>query len=558
MLTHREPKEATYGGSNMATVAYLTAEIGLRTDLPTYSGGLGVLAGDHVKAAADLSLDLTTVTLLYRNGYARQHITDGTQTETFPAFEPSDVLEDTGLVLHDELEGRPLALRLWRYRHVGNGGQHADVIFLDPAVEGNDPKDVALGHRLYGGPYGTRIRQEYILGVCGLKALDLLEIEFTTLHLNEGHCAFAPLELEHRGWSRERIASSTLFTTHTPVPAGHDRFTWDEVDAVVGHLMPQDVKDALGGDMLSMSHLAAHYAGRMNGVSQLNAEVAHTMFEGRTIEGITNGVHHLTWTSDAMSNLFDAHLPKWRANPSLLAQAVDRLPDDALDRARQQARAALFAEVEAQTGQRFDEARLTVGFARRFATYKRADLVFSDLERLMEAMKGKVQFVFSGKAHPDDMGGKALIERVLEAGQRLGHEVPVVFLENYSMHTGAVMTSGVDVWLNTPVRPMEASGTSGMKAAMNGVPNCSILDGWWPEACQHGVNGWGIGHQEDDRDDERDAKAVLDVLIDEVLPAWEGERSVWRALMRHSIASSSPFTAQRMVEDYVERYNDLC
>jgi starch phosphorylase len=541
----------------MATVAYLTAEIGLRSDLPTYSGGLGVLAGDHVKAAADLGIDLTAVTLLYRNGYARQHITDGTQTETFPEFDPSTVLEDTGLMLHDELEGRPLSLRLWRYRHVGHGGQRADVIFLDPAVDGNDPADIALGHRLYGGPYGTRIRQEYILGVCGIKALDVLGIEATTLHLNEGHCAFAPLELERRGWSREKIAASTLFTTHTPVPAGHDRFTWDEVDAVVGHLLPSDVKAALDGEMLSMSHLAAHYAGRMNGVSQLNAEVAHTMFEGRTIEGITNGVHHLTWTSSAMAELFDEAVEGWRTDPALLATADESLSDEALLGARHRARAALFDEIEAQTGVRFDEGRLTVGFARRFATYKRADLVFSDLERLLEAMKGKVQFVFSGKAHPDDMGGKALIERVLDAGRQLGHDVPVVFLENYSMHTGAVMTAGVDVWLNTPVRPMEASGTSGMKAAMNGVPNCSILDGWWPEACKHGINGWGIGHQEDDRDDARDAKAVLDVLIDEVLPAWESEPKVWCNLMRQSIVASAPFTAQRMVEDYLVRYNDL-
>ena len=321
----------------MATVAYLTAEIGLRTDLPTYSGGLGVLAGDHVKAAADLGLDLTTVTLLYRNGYARQHITDGIQTETFPAFEPSDVLEDTGLILHDELEGRPLALRLWRYRHVGHGGQHADVIFLDPSVEGNDPKDVALGHRLYGGPYGTRIRQEYILGVCGLKALDLLGIAFTTLHLNEGHCAFAPLELERRGWSRARIASSTLFTTHTPVPAGHDRFTWDEVDAVVGHLMPQDVKDAMGGDMLSMSHLAAHYAGRMNGVSQLNAEVALTMWVDLD-DLVSTPVQALQWrfTPDVLQQglwrvlgLGEAYTKLLRISP-MLFPAVDLVGDPAL------------------------------------------------------------------------------------------------------------------------------------------------------------------------------------------------------------------------------------
>lgn len=541
----------------MVHVAYLTAEIGLRSDLPTYSGGLGVLAGDHVKAAADLGMPLTAVTLLYRHGYARQHLDGGTQTETFPSFDPSSLLEETGHILEDELEGRTVRLRIWRHRCVGIGGNTVDVLFLDTDVEGNDPVDVALGHRLYGGPPGTRIRQEYLLGVCGLRALELVGIPFTTLHLNEGHCAFAPLELERQGWSRSRIARSTLFTTHTPVPAGHDRFGWDDVERTLGPLMPKDVREALHPEHLSMSHLAAHYAGRMNGVSVLNAEVAHTMFEGRSIEGITNGVHHLTWTSDAMATLFDSNLPGWREDPQLLAQAVHRLSDDHLEGARAQARAALFSAIEHETGSKFDPARLTIGFARRFATYKRADLVFSDLDRLLEAMRGKVQFVFSGKAHPDDQGGKALIERVIEAGQRLGHEVPVAFLENYSMATGALMTSGVDVWLNTPIRPMEASGTSGMKAAMNGVPNCSILDGWWPEACDHGVNGWAIGHQENDRDDARDAKATLDVLIDEVLPAWEGPRRIWCDLMRHAIVASSRFSAQRMVQDYATIYANL-
>ena len=541
----------------MPSVAYLTAEIGLQSDLPTYSGGLGVLAGDHIKASADLGLDLVAVTLLYRHGYARQHLEGGTQTESFPAFDPSTLLEDTGLVLEDQLEGRPLHLRIWRYRYTGVTGHHVDVYFLDPDVEGNAPEDVALGHRLYGGPYGTRIRQEYLLGVCGLRALDLLGLAPTTYHLNEGHCAFAPIELEARGWSRTKIAASVLFTTHTPVPAGHDRFGWDEVEQVLGPLMPQDVREALSDDELSMSHLAAFYAGRMNGVSQLNAEVAHSMFEGKTIEGITNGVHHITWTSPSMSDLFDEALEGWREDPDLLVGAAWALEDEALDRARQQARRALFAEVKSQTGLVLKEERLTIGFARRFATYKRADLVFSDLERLLSAMRGKVQFVFAGKAHPDDRQGKALIERVLEAGQRLGEDIPVAFLENYGMDTGGLMTAGVDIWLNTPVRPMEASGTSGMKAAMNGVPNCSILDGWWPEACHHGVNGWGIGRQEDDRDDDRDAKAVLDVLIDEVLPAWESDRSVWRGMMRASIVASAAFTAQRMLQDYQQRYRDL-
>jgi starch phosphorylase len=278
------------------------------------------------------------------------------------------------------------------------------------------------------------------------------------------------------------------------------------------------------------------------------------MFEGVHIEPITNGVHHLTWASPPMATVYDEHLRGWRSDPAKLAHA-GRIPDDALLPARQEARAVLRDLVQASTGVEFEGSRLTIGFARRFATYKRANLVFSDLPRLRALGAGRIQFVFAGKAHPRDEGGKQLIRDIFTSAAEVADEIPVAFLEDYSMATGLAMTSGVDIWLNNPVRPFEASGTSGMKAALNGVPNLSILDGWWPEACEHGVNGWAIGEAEDERDDLRDAAALYSVLEEEVLPAWDAGEERWSQLMRAAITTSARFTGARMLSDYRRFYD---
>ena len=305
-----------------------------------------------------------------------------------------------------------------------------------------------------------------------------------------------------------------------------------------------------------MSHLAVALSTSVNAVSKLNADVAMTMFDEQVIQPITNGVHHITWTSPVMASLFDDHLNGWRTQPELIAHA-NSLPKEVLTEARMTARAQLREYVRSTTGIELSPDRLTIGFARRFATYKRANLVFKDLERLRKIGAGKIQFVFSGKAHPRDQGGKQLIRDIFESAQQIADEIPVAFIENYDMHTGRMMTSGVDIWLNNPIRPMEASGTSGMKAAMNGVPNCSILDGWWPEACIHGVNGWAIGNAEDDRDDDRDAENIYNVLEHDVLPLWERDDDGWTTMMKASIAVSSGFTGQRMIQDYLEFYNQF-
>ena len=545
----------------MSAVGYFTAEIGLWSDLSTYSGGLGVLAGDHVKSAADAEIPLVGVTLLYREGYSRQHLdSDGIQSETYPVLDPSEFLELTDITIQLPLDNQTMYARVWCANVVGQTGHKVPVYFLDTTHELNSQYHQEIGQRLYGGNDDTRIRQEYLLGVGGVQLFDHLQIELNGIHLNEGHCTFAMLELLSRGWSREQLTEKSLFTTHTPVPAGHDRFEWSLVKEIMGDKLPDDAQelvrnagDSEGGNRCSMSHLAVALSTSVNAVSILNAEVAQTMFSEKKIIPITNGVHHPTWTSSTMTKLFDEHLPEWKANPNRLKEA-QKIPTEALKQARNENRKHLRDLVRNETGVEFEEHRLTIGFARRFATYKRANLVFHDLEKLREIGAGRIQFVFSGKAHPKDEGGKQLIRDIFASAKTVEEEIPVAFLENYSMATGLAMTSGVDIWLNNPIRPLEASGTSGMKAAMNGVPNCSILDGWWPEACNHGINGWAIGNAEDDRNDPRDAANIYSTLQNDVLPSWERKDETWANIMRESIASSAGFTGRRMIEDYLHFY----
>jgi starch phosphorylase len=548
----------------MSVIAYFTAEIGLWSELHTYSGGLGVLAGDHVKSAADAALPLVGMSLLYREGYGRQHLNEhGEQSESYAPIDPNDHLVNTGKTIQLPLDGDTLYATVWKTNVVGVTGHVVPVYFLDTGHPNNSTAFVGLGARLYGGDDNTRVRQEYLLGVGGLQALQELGHDIEGMHLNEGHCTFAMLEMLRQGWSRESLAQRTLFTTHTPVPAGHDRFEWDLVRTVIGDLLPEDAEELVmsagdpeEGRRCSMSHLAVALATSVNAVSNLNAKVASGMFANAHIAPITNGVHHITWTSPSMQGLFDEHLPGWKEDPSQLGYAGS-LPDEALLHARSTNRRILRDLVRASTGVELHEDRLTIGFARRFATYKRANLVFRDLERLRNIGAHRIQFVFSGKAHPKDEGGKQLIRDIFASAEEVADDIPVAFIENYDMATGLAMTSGVDIWLNNPIRPLEASGTSGMKAAMNGVPNCSILDGWWPEACEHGVNGWGIGSAEDDRDDERDAANIYRVLEQEVLPLWDEGPARWAKLMRSSIATSARFTGARMMADYLYFYDQF-
>jgi starch phosphorylase len=539
------------------SVAYISAEIGLESRLHTYSGGLGVLAGDHIKSAADAGINLVAVTLLYREGYGRQHLDEnGEQTESYVEIDPTDFMTDTDVEITIPLDGVELHSRIWLYQVGG-----VPTYFLDTRHPSNSTEHVSMANRLYGGDDHTRIRQEFLLGVGGIRALQAMGHDITGLHLNEGHCTFAMLEMLRQGWNRETLAKRCLFTTHTPVPAGHDRFEWSEVKTVLGELLPPDAEelciqagDPEQGRRCSMSHLAVALSGPVNAVSNLNAWVASTMFSDQHIAPITNGVHHLTWTAPPMAELYDEYLNGWKNDPARLAHA-GILPNGVLLSAKEECRAVLRDLVLASTGVQLEKERLTIGFARRFATYKRANLVFSNLERLRAIGAGRIQFVFAGKAHPRDEGGKQLIRDIFAGATEVSDEIPVAFLEDYSMDTGLAMTSGVDIWLNNPIRPLEASGTSGMKAVMNGVPNCSILDGWWPEGCEHGVNGWAIGQGEDDVDDERDASHLYQILENEVLPAWDAGSERWADLMRSAIATSARFTGARMMSEYKRFYD---
>lgn len=537
-------------------IAYLSAEIGLYSELHTYSGGLGVLAGDHLKSAADEGMEMVAVTLLYRRGYGRQHLdSEGNQTETYPDLDPRRHLEDTGLEMTLPLDGKMLTIRIWMAKIVGRNGHEVPVYFLDSRHDENHISHIGLSDTLYGGDDRMRIRQEFLLGVGGIRALEKLgHWPLKGLHLNEGHCSFAALEMLEKGWSKSEVSKKTLFTTHTPVPAGHDKFDWKMVEEVASELIDEDDRMlANENGLFSMSHLGIGLAGSVNAVSGLNAEVASKMFPNSNIMPITNGVHHPSWISPSMASLYERELPGWRSDGSILENAAI-LSETGIERARTEARSVLREIVKSMTGVELDGNRLTIGFARRFATYKRASLIFRDIERLNSIASGKVQFVFSGKAHPKDEGGKELIKDIFRSSRNLD-DIPLAFLEDYSMATGLAITSGVDVWLNTPVRPMEASGTSGMKAVLNGVPNLSILDGWWPEACKHGINGWAIGNDHDERDDERDANSLYRVLELDVLPSWKDNRKVWVAMMKEAIKAGAGFTGQRMIRQYSEIYD---
>jgi starch phosphorylase len=432
---------------------------------------------------------------------------------------------------------------------------------LDTDLADNAPPDRALAGRLYGGDERYRLAQEIVLGIGGVRLLAAAGYDqIRRYHLNEGHAALAPLELvraENEGrpaseWRFDKVRRSSIFTTHTPVPAGHDRFDWDLVRRVLGPFVPDDVLGMLAGrdGRFNTTALALDLSGFVNGVAQRHEEVSREMFPGYGIHHVTNGVHSATWTCPAFRQLYDRHLPGWSADPAMLRNA-GRVPDGEIWEAHIEAKRELLRSVRSSTGRTFDEDALTIGFARRAALYKRADLVFSDIERLRELARhhGRIQLVFAGKAHPRDEGGKDAIRHVFAAAHALGDDVPVVFLPNYDMALARIITAGVDLWLNTPQRPLEASGTSGMKAAHNGVPSLSVLDGWWLEGHVEGVTGWSIGGTTPESDGDA---ADLYAKLETILPLFHRDRAGWIATMKSAIAlNASFFNTHRMVQQYV-------
>lgn len=538
-------------------IAYFSAEIGISSSLPTYSGGLGVLAGDHIKAAADLGLDMCAITLLYREGYFKQRINgEGVQIETYPRFDPHPLLKKLDVKFTLRLRDRDVWIQAYQFDYLGNQGKIIPIYFLDTDFKDNSPDDRNISLRLYSGDKDHRILQEAILGFGGTELLAQIGLDrIETYHMNEGHCSFLVLNLlEKFNGDVEAVKKRCHFTTHTPVPAGHDHFTKTRVKKLLHGLIPENLQlpSLVKNGRLHMTELGLYFSRSANGVSKLHGEVAREQFPWSDIGHITNGVHHSYWVGSPFKKLFDRYLPEWRSKPERLMD-VNKIPDDEIWEAHITRKKYLLGYASSQVQKGLDRDTLTIGFARRVATYKRAQLLFQDMERLLEIGQGKIQVVYSGKAHPNDAEGKDIIRQIVSKANKMFGEIKIIFLENYNMWLGHIITSGVDLWLNTPLRPNEASGTSGMKATLNGVPNLSVLDGWWAEGCNDGINGWAIGDP-DHPDDEKDAANLYSILENEVLPAYYNDQKKWISIMKEAIKTGVNFTAQRMVNEYVENY----
>ncbi len=551
-------------------IAYFSMEIALQAEIPTYSGGLGVLAGDTIRAAADLKVPMVGITLAHRKGYFHQTLdANGWQSETPEEWLLERFVSEMSERATVAIDGRTVQLRCWRFEVRGEGNFRVPVFLLDSDLPGNSDYDRTLTHYLYGGDQYYRLCQEIILGIGGIRVLRALGYrDIVRFHMNEGHSSLISLELldeQTRCAGRTAITQKDLqavrekciFTTHTPVPAGHDKFPLDLVARVLGRQDILELRDIFGLEgVLNMTHLALNVSHYVNGVAKKHGEVSRLMFSGYNIDEITNGVHGATWISEPFQELFDRYIPGWRQDNFSLRYALS-IPRREVWKAHAVTKTLLLAEVKKRTGVAMNVDTLTLGFARRAATYKRADLLFTDLDRLRRIAQGTgpFQIVFAGKAHPQDQAGKEVIHSIFGGIAALRNDVKIAYLENYDLNLGKVLTAGVDVWLNTPQPPLEASGTSGMKAALNGVPSLSILDGWWIEGCIEGITGWAIankigGGEGDER--ARDAASLYDKLEKSVLPLYLQNRSGFIDVMRHAIAlNGSFFNTHRMLQQYV-------
>jgi starch phosphorylase len=550
------------------TIAYFSMEIALDPNMPTYSGGLGMLAGDTLRSAADLAAPLVAVTLVYRKGYFRQYLDpSGQQTEQPQQWEPERTLKAVDGRVAIEIDGRQVWIRAWEYDVQGIDGDIVPVYLLDTNVPENAEWDRHLTDSLYGGDESYRLAQEIILGLGGLKLLQKVgHNSIQAYHMNEGHSALLALGLLERRLDQsfagrvkqldiDGIRRMCIFTTHTPVPAGHDQFPKPLVKQLLGEewMSLLEQTQALHDDALNMTYLALRFSGYVNGVAMRHGEVSRGMFPNYAISAITNGVHAMTWTSPAFRELFDHYIPGWRTDNNYLRYAIS-IPLEDIRVAHATTKEALFAEIRHRTSVCLDPKVFTIGFARRASTYKRADLLFQDRERLKRIARdvGPIQLVYAGKAHPRDDGGKKIIRQVFEGASSLSEVIRTVYVENYDMSWGRLITSGVDIWLNTPMRPQEASGTSGMKAALNGVPSFSVIDGWWAEGWIEGITGWAIGNTDIIEDPASEVATLYDKLERQILPMFYGTPNRYTEVMRSAIAlNGSFFNTQRMVQQYL-------
>jgi len=573
-------------------IAYFSMEIAIGEGIPTYSGGLGILAGDTLRSAADLKIPMVGISLLHRKGYFFQKIDqNGWQTEQPAEWVVNDFLSEEASEISISIENRKVRIRAWRYDITGISGYKIPVYLLDSDLAGNSEWDRTLTHFLYGGDEKYRFCQEVILGIGGVRILRAIGYnDIKRFHMNEGHAAFLSLELldEEAGKAGRNFVSESdiktvkskcVFTTHTPVPAGHDQFPFELFSRVFQDRQDYlDMKDCLcvelanninqqkaepgqptpnliQGNTINMTYLALNLSHYVNGVAKKHGEVSRSIFPGHVIDAITNGVHAATWISWPFRNLYDRYIAGWGQDNFSLRSALGISPQE-IWVAHMKVKKELISYVNREENAGMDKDLLTLCFARRMTAYKRADLIFSDIERLRNISKnvGPLQIIFAGKAHPKDQNGKEIIKRILDMKESLKNEIRISYLSNYDMRLARMLVSGGDLWLNTPLPPMEASGTSGMKAALNGVPSFSILDGWWIEGCIEGVTGWAIGGEgvEKTAGVENDALSLYEKLEHSVVPTFYNNRDRFIEIMRHAIAlNGSFFNTQRMLQQYV-------
>jgi starch phosphorylase len=540
-------------------IAYFSMEIGIKSEIPTYSGGLGVLAGDTIRSSADLKIPLIAVTLVNRKGYLKQKITaEGRQLEYPDEWNPHDFMELLPADTTVQIKGRAVKIKAWLLDQQSLTGGIVPILFLDTDIDGNTPEDRAITSFLYGGDDRYRLKQEIVLGIGGVKILKALKFNIGKFHMNEGHSGLLTFELlKQNGMDADKVKNLCVFTTHTPVEAAFDKFSYDLVSELLGVEYPVSTLKEFGGyDRLNMTLLALNLSKYTNGVTEAHMKYSRKLFPGHYIREVTNGVHSYMWTCQYFRDLFHAYVQGWVNEPELLVR-VDTIPNEEIWEAHVKAKNDLLSFVNEKTNDKMDENTLTLGFARRATTYKRATLIFSDLKRLKKVSnRKKIQLILAGKAHPRDEAGKELIKQIYDYRNQLKDEIPIVYLENYNMEMAAKLTSGVDVWLNTPLPPYEASGTSGMKAAHNGVINFSVLDGWWIEGCVEGVTGWAIGPNPNETMQEQikrdreldDLYGKLEYLI---IPKFYEERDNWITMMRNSIGKVAYyFNSHRMMRRY--------
>ncbi len=548
---------------SLRTVAYFSMEIALSPALPTYSGGLGMLAGDTLRSAADTAAPMVAVSLAHRRGYFRQKLDSvGQQTEQDVPWSPEITLPPAAQTVTLTMQGREIVIRAWRFDVIGVTGHVIPVFLLDTDVEANTPYDRQLTDHLYGGDTYYRLCQETVLGLGGIKLLQALGCKPGVYHMNEGHAALLALGLLEEQLQGAPLSSATedtvaavrsqcVFTTHTPVPAGHDKFGLDQMYQVLGPERAKAIEatGCLHDSLLNMTYVALKFSRYVNGVAMQHGKVSQKMFPEYTVHAITNGVHTATWLSESFQELFDAEVPGWRVDNQYL-RSVYGIALERVAACHSKGKQRLFDTVARRTGVQFNPSVLTLGFARRVATYKRAGLLLHDPARLIRIAEkiGGLQILYAGKAHPADTAGKGLIRDVFAEAAHLNSSfIKILYLENYDWDLGAQLTQGVDVWINTPRRPYEASGTSGMKAALNGVPSLSILDGWWIEGCAESVTGWAI----DDAETEAMEAESLYVKLENAIAPMYAKPAAWARMQQHCIAMNGTFfNTQRMLGQY--------